>query len=149
MIGHSQGELLTKLIAIDSETTFWDGFSSEPVKKFVTSSETQKLLQKSFFFKPLPFVNRVVFIATPQYGSYVAGSWFTHQFATFVKLPARLVSGLTEVVTQDNDALKLDRKRAQSGSVYAMATGSSLIIKFVPLQLAKENFRAIGYRGEE
>ena len=93
IIGHSQGGLLTKLAAIDSGTTFWDAFSSEPIEEMDVSPETRELFQKALFVKPLPFVNRLIFIATPQHGSYVAGSWAAQQIAKFVKLPGRLVSG--------------------------------------------------------
>jgi hypothetical protein len=137
VIGHSQGGLLTKLIAIDSGTTFWDSFSSEPLEKFVASPTTQKFLRKSFFIKPLPFVKRVVFIATPHHGSYVAGSWIAHQVAKLVKLPAWLVSGLTDVITQNDDAFKLDVKGLQLGSIYAMEPGSLLMTELAPIPLAK------------
>ncbi|MCW5784491.1 MAG: alpha/beta fold hydrolase [Nitrospirales bacterium] len=137
VIGHSQGGLLTKLIAIDSGTTFWDSFSSEPLETFVASPTTQDFLRKSFFIKPLPFVKRVVFIATPHHGSYVAGSWIAHQLAKLVKLPAWLVSELTDVITQNDDALKLDLKGLQIGSIYGMEPGSPLMTELAPLPLAK------------
>lgn len=136
VIGHSRGGLLTKLIAIDSGTTFWDSFGSEPLEKFVASPKIQKLLRESFFTKPLPFVKRVVFIATPHQGSYVAGSWIAHQLAKLVKLPAWLVAGLTDVITQNSDALKFDLKGRQLGSIYAMEPGSFLMIELAPLPLA-------------
>ena len=136
IIGHSQGGLLAKLAAIDSGTTFWDTFSSEPLEEIDVSPETRELLQKSLFVKPLPFVNRLVFIATPQHGSYVSGSWAAHQIAKFVKLPGRLVSGLADVMTKNYDALKFGLHGARFGSVYAMEPGSPLMTSLAPLPLA-------------
>jgi hypothetical protein len=136
VIGHSQGGLLTKLAAIDSGTTFWDFFSSKPIEEIEASPQTRELLQKGLFVKPLPFVNRVVFIATPQHGSYVSGSWAAHQIAKFVKLPGRLVSGFKDLITKDFDALKFDLKGGQLGSVYAMEPGSTLMTTLAPLPLA-------------
>jgi pimeloyl-ACP methyl ester carboxylesterase len=124
IIGHSQGGLLTKLAAIDSGTTFWDSFSSKPIEEIEASPETRELFQKSLFVTPLPFVNRLIFIATPQHGSYVSGSWAAQQIAKFVKLPGRLVSGFKDLITKDFDSLKFKLKGGQLGSVYAMEPGS-------------------------
>ena len=58
VIGHSQGGLLTKLTAIDSGTRFWNQVSEKPFDQIKVSPETRALLQRSLFFKPLPFVKR-------------------------------------------------------------------------------------------
>jgi pimeloyl-ACP methyl ester carboxylesterase len=136
IIGHSQGGLLTKLAAIDSGTNIWDAFSSKPFEEIEVSPQTRELLRKDLFLKPLPFVNRLVFIATPQRGSYVAGSWAAHQIAKFVKLPGRLVSGLADVMTKNFDAMNVDLKGTQLGSVSAMEPGSPLMTAMGPLPLA-------------
>jgi pimeloyl-ACP methyl ester carboxylesterase len=136
IIGHSQGGLLTKLAAIDSGTTFWDSFSSKPIEEIEASPETRELFQKSLFVTPLPFVNRLIFIATPQHGSYVSGSWAAQQIAKFVKLPGRLVSGFKDLITKDFDSLKFKLKGGQLGSVYAMEPGSPLMTALAPLPLA-------------
>jgi pimeloyl-ACP methyl ester carboxylesterase len=136
IIGHSQGGLLTKLAAIDSGTKFWDAFSSKPLEEIDVSPETRELLRKDLFVKPLPFVNRLVFIATPQRGSYVSGSWAAHQIAKFVKLPGRVVSGIADVMTNNFDAMKFNLQGGQLGSVSAMEPGSPLMTSLAPLPLA-------------
>jgi pimeloyl-ACP methyl ester carboxylesterase len=73
VIGHSQGGLLTKFTAIDSGTQFWDRISKKPFEEIQISPETRALLQQSVFFTPLPFVERVVFVATPHRGAIMAG----------------------------------------------------------------------------
>ncbi len=136
IIGHSQGGLLTKLVAIDSGTTFWDFFSSKPLEEMDLSPETRELLQKALFVKPLPFVKRLIFISTPQHGSYVAGSWAAQQISKFVKLPGQVVSGFANLVTQNFDALKLNLKGGRFGSVSGMEPGSPLMTALPPLPLA-------------
>ncbi|MCA9454621.1 MAG: hypothetical protein KC584_18635, partial [Nitrospira sp.] len=84
LIGHSQGGLLAKLTAVNTGNSFWDAISNSPLEDMKVSSQTRDLLQRSLFIDSLPFVNRLVFIATPQHGSYVAGSWGAHQLAKFV-----------------------------------------------------------------
>jgi len=132
VIGHSQGGLLTKLTAVDTGNTFWEAVSDKPFEDMKLSAQTRDLMQRSLFIQPLSFVNRLVFIATPHHGSYVAGSWAAHQLAKFVKLPGRLVSGITNMVTLNFDALKFDVQRIQMGSVYGMEPGSPLM-KTLPL----------------
>jgi len=100
VIGHSQGGLLTKLTAIDSGTRFWDSMTSIPFDQFDVSPKTRDLLRRSMFYQSLPFVKRVVFIATPQHGSYVSGGWIGKIAGKLISLPGMILSPMTEVVKQ-------------------------------------------------
>jgi pimeloyl-ACP methyl ester carboxylesterase len=99
IVGHSQGGLLTKLMAIDSGTRFWDNVSREPFEQLQVSADTRDLLRDAMFFKPFPDVERVVFVATPHRGSFRAVGWVVDVVRRLVTLPARLVLQLEEVVT--------------------------------------------------
>ncbi len=96
VIGHSQGGLLTKTTAIDSGEKFY--YWKTPFAQLKMSDETRAYFQRVLFLQPLPFVKRVIFVATPHRGSYVAGNWLAHQVARFIKLPGRVVNALGEVV---------------------------------------------------
>ncbi|MRR08178.1 MAG: alpha/beta fold hydrolase [Deltaproteobacteria bacterium] len=100
VIGHSQGGLLTKLTAIDSGTRFWDSMTPIPFDQFDVSAKTRDLLRRSMFYQSLPFVKRVVFIATPQHGSYVSGGWIGKIAGKLISLPGMILSPMTEVVKQ-------------------------------------------------
>lgn len=136
LIGHSQGGLLAKLTAIDTGNTFWDAVSHSPLEDMTISDQTRDLLQRSLFIESLPFVNRLVFIATPQHGSYVAGSWGAQQLAKFVKLPGQLMSGITDLMTLKLDTLKLKFQGRNLGSVSAMEPGSPLMTVLPQMPLA-------------
>jgi hypothetical protein len=110
--------------------------SNTPLEDLNLSAQARNLLQRSLFVESLPFVKRLVFIATPHHGSYVAGSWAAHQLAKFVKLPGRLVSGLTDLMTLNFDVLSLEMQKIQFGSVYAMEPGSPLMKALAPIPLA-------------
>ena len=89
VIGHSQGGLLVKLTAIDSGDLFWRNASDKPIDKVELSDQTRALLKEAMFVEPLPFVSRVVFIATPQRGSYLAGPQIVRRLAQrLITLPA-------------------------------------------------------------
>lgn len=97
VVGHSQGGLLTKLTATDVGNRFWDMVSSKPLDEIKLSPETRTMLEQSLFFKPLPFVERVIFISTPHHGAMLAASELvTSLAARFVTLPTRMLSALAQ-----------------------------------------------------
>ncbi len=97
VIGHSQGGLLTKMTVIDSGTRLWP--FSVPPEELDIDAETRELLTNALLIKPLPFVRRVVFIATPHRGSYQAlgilggfASWLVNLPGHFTKLSLDLLT---------------------------------------------------------
>ncbi len=103
VIGHSQGGLLTKLTAIDSGARFWDRVSGKPFDSIQVDPETRMLLQQSLFFTPLPFVGRVVFVATPHQGALMASGRIGAIAAWLVTLPVGLVSQFAQIATLTGD----------------------------------------------
>jgi hypothetical protein len=97
VIGHSQGGLLTKMTVIDSGTRFWDNFAKVPFDKADLNPETRDLLAHALFVKPLPFVKRVIFIATPQRGSFLASNPIAKFANKFINLPGGLAKAAVEI----------------------------------------------------
>jgi pimeloyl-ACP methyl ester carboxylesterase len=92
VLGHSQGGLLTKMTSIDSGDTFWRGISNKAFDEVRLDDEDRELLRNVAFVKPLPFVRRVIFLATPHRGSYLAGPQVVRRLAQrLVRLPADVV----------------------------------------------------------
>jgi len=81
VIGHSQGGLLAKLTVVDSGDRFWRSMTKVPLDSVDVSPHVREILQQSLFFTPQPFVERVIFVATPHRGSYLAG-WRLGQFGS-------------------------------------------------------------------
>ncbi|MEI6153813.1 MAG: hypothetical protein WCQ90_06985 [Deltaproteobacteria bacterium] len=104
VVGHSQGGLLTKLTVVDSGNIFWDNLTSTPLDDLDVSPETKALLKRSLFYKQLPFVKRVVFISTPQKGSFVSGGWIGKLAGKLITLPGKILSPVGEVLAQDPGA---------------------------------------------
>jgi pimeloyl-ACP methyl ester carboxylesterase len=100
VMGHSQGGLLTKLTVIDSGDAFWRNITDKPFDEVKLDPEAKTLLSNALFVKPLPFVTEVIFLATPQLGSYLAGPQFVRRIAEyFIRLPSDLVRVSTDVAT--------------------------------------------------
>jgi len=97
IIGHSQGGLLTKMTVVDSGTRFWDNLSKVPFDKANLNPETRDLLARALFVQPLPFVKRVVFIATPHRGSFLASNPIAKFANKFINLPGGLAKAAVDV----------------------------------------------------
>ncbi len=88
VMGHSQGGLLTKMTVIDSGMGLWP--FSVPLEELHVSAETREMLTHALIIKPLPFVKRVIFVATPHRGSYQALGFLGSLASWLVNLPGRL-----------------------------------------------------------
>ena len=107
VIGHSQGGLLTKMTVIDSGSQLWYSDFKQPLDSLDVSSQTRTVLQRTRFMTPLPFVKRVVFLATPHRGSELTVGRLANWLKGFVQVPIGMVDAFTDVVTNNRDALAL------------------------------------------
>ena len=136
LIGHSQGGLLIKMAAIDSGSRLWDHLSREPLDQLRLQPETRELLQQSLFLEPEPFVGRVVFVATPHRGSYLAEYSLGSFIAGFVRLPFNVLRAGGDILTNNPDAFRFDPARTRIGSIYGMTPGSPLITGLADIPVA-------------
>jgi pimeloyl-ACP methyl ester carboxylesterase len=107
VIGHSQGGLLTKMTAIDSGSRFWDTGFKRPLETLDLSPQARDLARRTMFVTPLPFVKRVVFLATPHRGSQLTVGRVANWVAGFVQVPVAAANAFTDLVTRNRDALIL------------------------------------------
>ena len=103
VIGHSQGGLLTKMLVVDSGDKFWDNISKVPFDQAKLSPETRDVARRALFVKPLPFVKRVIFIATPHRGSFLANNWLGNLGRRLINLPGNLVQMGGELIAMQGE----------------------------------------------
>jgi pimeloyl-ACP methyl ester carboxylesterase len=120
LIGHSQGGLLAKMMVIDSGSRLWNSVSDEPLERAPVSDETRELVRKALFLKPVPEVRRVIFIATPQRGSFVAGSMVGQLLGRLVTLPMGLMGSIGEAIGGNADTRGILAAARRFGSVWSM-----------------------------
>jgi pimeloyl-ACP methyl ester carboxylesterase len=137
IIGHSQGGLLAKMTAIDSGTKLWDTISQRPLDDLILRDNTREQLRRTLFLQPLPFVRRVIFIATPHRGSYEAGSWIAHQVAEFVSLPKGFVDVMNDLVTGNPSVVALSLGGLPR-SINDMTPGNSFVKTLASIPVAPE-----------
>ena len=114
VIGHSQGGLLTKMMVVDSGNRFWNNVTSVPFDQAELDPDTRDLASRAMFFKPQPFVTRVIFIATPHRGSYMASNPIVKFGNKFINLPGGLAKSAV--------ALGKLRETSITGTPFTMPT---------------------------
>jgi pimeloyl-ACP methyl ester carboxylesterase len=119
VIGHSQGGLLAKALVVDTGDRVWDAIAYKPFNEVNLSPEERDLLRRAIFLKPLPYVRRVVFIATPHRGSYLTEYSVTELLGRFLTLPVRIVRTAADLARNLGD-FKVDPRNLGSGSLFGM-----------------------------
>lgn len=105
LIGHSQGGLLVKMQAISTGDHLWNAVSRKPLEELTLADSTRALLQKGFFLEPVPEVARVIFIATPHRGSFVAARKFIGNLVHRLLTPSPITTEVSADVFRNRDAL--------------------------------------------
>jgi hypothetical protein len=128
------------MTVVDSGTKFWDNVSEMPFDELRVSDDSRAILRRSLFLTPLPFVDRVVFVATPHRGSDVAGflverlRWLV---AWALTLPPSLIRVTGEVLVGSEDPrLRLQLRQGLPRSVDNMSPGNPGIQTLASLPIA-------------
>ena len=103
VMGHSQGGMLTRLMVTDSGSRFWANASSVPLEDLKMTPQTRELLQHAMFFKPVPSVKRVVFLATPHQGSFRVTSLVLSAVRRLITLPLTLMKDFRDILQHNPD----------------------------------------------
>jgi pimeloyl-ACP methyl ester carboxylesterase len=74
LVGHSMGGLIAKLQVSHSDDQIWQAISDIPLETALGSGRVSEEALSELMFEPVPFVRRVVYMATPHLGS----NWTQH-----------------------------------------------------------------------
>lgn len=99
LVGHSMGGLLSKMMVQNSGLELWNSTIRIPYDQFRFSPRLHQTVGASLVFQPLPFVRRVVFIASPHRGSPLASDLFGRTIARLVGRPDELALSMKEAET--------------------------------------------------
>ena len=136
VIGHSQGGLLTKLTAVDSGDRFWRNLSNKTFAEMRFDHDEQEVIERSTFFTPLPFVKRVIFIATPHRGSYLTLQRFARWVASLVQVPNALSQLTYDFVTRNQEDLLIRQLDRQPTALDNMTPGNPFLKTLLKLKVA-------------
>ncbi|PYD81551.1 esterase/lipase family protein [Komagataeibacter oboediens] len=127
LVGHSQGGLLARMLVINPGDRLWDGTAGRPLSSFHLNDSTRELVRETMFPTPMPEIQRVVFISTPQHGSYLAAMSIARFVGSMVSLPVRVTETARDIVTGAGDSTHLNNRVLRLGSVYAMSPHSAFM----------------------
>jgi pimeloyl-ACP methyl ester carboxylesterase len=85
LIGHSMGGLLSRMMVQDTGNELWNRILTVPPDRLEASAKTERMLRTALIYNHLPFVSRVIFVATPHRGSKVSNALLGRIVATFVQ----------------------------------------------------------------
>jgi pimeloyl-ACP methyl ester carboxylesterase len=119
VVGHSMGGLLSKMMVQHSGDVVWDYLFDKPIDELDIREDERALLENMLFFEPLPFVKRVVFMATPHRGTEMAKNRLTEFGLSFVKFS----DNVTELIMDVAPFFKEERKTNLSYPLKRVPTG--------------------------
>ncbi|WP_027368985.1 esterase/lipase family protein [Desulfocurvibacter africanus] len=116
VVGHSMGGLIAKLMVQNGGEPLWRTISETPFSNVRWDADDRRIIEQAFFFEPLPFISREIFLATPHRGS----TWADHRIglfgATLVDLPAKLIESTTSLFSA-LVTMPFSRRFAEEGSL--------------------------------
>ncbi|MFT9387887.1 esterase/lipase family protein, partial [Acetobacter sp.] len=127
LIGHSQGGLLAKMLSIDPHDRIWNGLTHRPLASLDLSDQARTLLRDALFPTPMPEVRSVVFIATPQHGSYLAALSIAQLIGRMVSFPLAVTEVTEQLLKGNGGASAINIRPSRMGSVYGMSPRSAFI----------------------
>jgi pimeloyl-ACP methyl ester carboxylesterase len=106
LVGHSMGGLHAKMMVVDSGSAIWSSIAQVPFEQIQVRPQTRALMQRANFFRPQPFVSRVVFIATPHRGSILASLGVGRLASLAVSEPPEITAVHDEAVGKNPGAFR-------------------------------------------
>jgi pimeloyl-ACP methyl ester carboxylesterase len=157
LVGHSMGGILSRLMITSSGSAFYDAVTGTPLEDLGLPAEDTQLLRDVFFFEPLPFIRRAVFIATPHRGSDLADLGLIEIFIRSIVLPGRvhsLTSRFIQALAGTGQARRLIERIPTSidglspGSALSEAIDQTVISPTVPYHSIIANHKAADTPGD-
>lgn len=105
LVGHSMGGLLSRMQVTDSGSHLWDGIFRKPPAQMNVSEEVRTNMTAALFVKPLPYIERVIFIATPHRGSTIASLNIVRRLTSLIRIPLDSLTIVNQILYGNTDAL--------------------------------------------
>jgi len=131
-------------MVVDTGDRVWNAIANKPLDQIDLSAERRELLREAVFIKPLPNVQRVIFIATPHRGSYLTEYPVTELLGRFLTLPVRIVQTGVELARNAGD-FKVNPRSLGSGSLFGMTPNNPVLqtMSTTPIALASTRIRSL------
>ncbi|MEE9608198.1 MAG: alpha/beta fold hydrolase [Myxococcota bacterium] len=135
VMGHSQGGLIAKLMAVDSGDRFWRNVSDKPISELDLDPESEALFTAALFFEAVPQVRRLIFVATPHGGSFLAGRRLGSIASGLVKMPINIARAGADLFENDPEQHALRKLERVPSSVENMTPGNPFLVALEELPI--------------
>jgi len=138
LLGHSMGGLLSHAMAVDSEDQFWALNSFRRFQDIVGSPAVLEKVGHYTFFKPLDFVARVVFLATPHRGSDYSRRMVGRVGASLIAEPDDYGKLLGQLIKDNPDAFDRRKFRHFPTSIENLDVSSTVLNALMNMKRGKD-----------
>ena len=150
VIGHSMGGMITRALITDSGNALWDLYFDKPPRALSLSDKARKMLAGMLLFKPVPGIDRVVFVSASHRGSHKAVDFWGRLGAAIVGSPVEDKQVYAEVVAQARPAARTHNRHRLPNSIDLLDPDSLFLEKINTLPTARSvpYHSLIGDRGK-
>ena len=127
LVGHSMGGLHAKLQVVDPGDRIWQAVAKVPFDQIRLRPDLRRKVSRAYFFQPLPFVNRIVCIATPHKGSVLASLGLGRLASLSVRTPPESKLIHDEAVRLNPGKFQPEYERATPTSVDLLQPDSLML----------------------
>jgi hypothetical protein len=128
LLGHSMGGLLSHMMTVWSGDELWRLYSDRSFEnEIVGPREVLAELRHYLFFEPLPYIRRVVFLATPHRGSDLSRHMVGRVGTSLISDPDYIQKLLYRLVKDNRDNLDSRRFRRFPTSIETLDTDSPML----------------------
>lgn len=135
LVGHSMGGLVSQLQVTHSENHLWHAVSNTSPDQLHADSNVRDQVRRNFFFEPQPGIERLVYIATPHHGSFVATSRIGSLGQRLISFPQAMVRSYDRFQT-DNERLFPNLPERPPTSVNQLRPSSPILQALTKLRFA-------------
>jgi pimeloyl-ACP methyl ester carboxylesterase len=97
LVGHSMGGVLSKMMAQRTGDSLWNAAITVPLNRFRAPPDLGESMKGLLVFEPVPFVSRLVFIATPHRGSPIANGLIGWAVSGLMRRPMEQAERIAEI----------------------------------------------------
>jgi pimeloyl-ACP methyl ester carboxylesterase len=108
LVGYSMGGVIAQILSTSSGNRFWDAIATVPFDQAPIDPDDRAELRKLLFWKPVPGLDRTIFIATPHRGTRFADSRLAGIGSRLVRLPADVLRFQVRMLSTLGDFLQGD-----------------------------------------
>ncbi len=101
VVSHSMGGLLAKSLVVEPRGAFWNAVFKKPMSEMNLTPAERAAMQEAFFWKPRPYVDRVIFCSVPFGGDTSAGFWLG-KVGKHLMVPDRRFSEFYDEIAKKN-----------------------------------------------